>query len=851
MTAAEIEEIARKLHEGGLILFVGSGMSAGCYPTWGKLIEELIDKHLADDAEAQTEARALLKDKQYLDAAWIIQKSAGGLGKKLAEKFRRKDCPDVAARYELLRELPFKAIFTTNYDHFLQDLGKAPLTQDDEPPEIFTASQVLHLHGHASRPDTMVLTSTDFTRSKFHSRLDEVMRVAAATSAFLFLGYSMDDEDVRYWLERSCLLLNQTEGQHWALVDIAKWGKYKRKLYQERYGVRMVEAEIKDKYPDIPAFLTQLHEAWKKLQREPRSETWEDKDRRLYIDPVVKGEHQPEISLDTFIQRWLADESKHLLVLLGEFGVGKTWFSFRAADWARKAKRRTPVMVRLGQFRTGADAMTVAAAVAPQEEQAFLDKSGRGEYVVFLDAFDEMGRPPGMTLEASFERLRKLAAGKAKVVVTCRKEFFRDAGTETKLFGVDDKVEAKGVERVEVQLFDPGRIKLAFEARDRDELSLQIQGHERLMDLARRPVLHDLICDYPEPITNTTRLAELYESYIQTLIKRGKEKGYFAKRAFADKVALAIQSQESGAGSLPIAEVEKLADGLVKGDLELSDFWGRSLLVRQIDHFAFGHTSFREYLVAKQILPDLREGRMPVCTRLSNPTIEFLREMWHWTPPPVRKAEDGMVVVPAGPFIFGEGDTAQVMEMDHEFKIDRYPVTNRQYLEFLASVKKRAANWIYHEGSQIGKNLKLKDAKFAEHPVTGVTWHGATAYAAWAKKRLPTEFEWEKAARGVDGRLYPWGDEFNKTKCNTKESGRQGTSTVTEYGERGQSPYGCVDMAGNVWEWTASNYRAGGPNKVVRGGSWADESAVSRYEIRFRYHPVNWNDIDGFRCART
>ena len=114
MKAAEIEEIARKLHEGGLILFVGSGMSAGCYPTWGKLIEELIDKHLADDAEAQAEARGLLKDKQYLDAAWIVQKVDGGLGKKLAKKFERKDCPDVSARYELLRDLPFKAIFTTN-----------------------------------------------------------------------------------------------------------------------------------------------------------------------------------------------------------------------------------------------------------------------------------------------------------------------------------------------------------------------------------------------------------------------------------------------------------------------------------------------------------------------------------------------------------------------------------------------------------------------------------------------------------------------------------------------------------------------------------------------------------------
>ena len=159
---------------------------------------------MAEDPEAQSEAKAMLAGKQYLDAAWVIENAAGGLGKKLAAEFKRKDCPEAAARYALLSRLPFKSIFTTNYDHFLDD-GRTPVTQADEPLEIFDRDQVLHLHGQASKPETLVLTSMDFTRTKlFHDRLGEVMRTAAAGSSFLFLGYGMDDEDVRLWLERSC-----------------------------------------------------------------------------------------------------------------------------------------------------------------------------------------------------------------------------------------------------------------------------------------------------------------------------------------------------------------------------------------------------------------------------------------------------------------------------------------------------------------------------------------------------------------------------------------------------------------------------------------------------------------------
>jgi len=203
-----------------------------------------------------------------------------------------------------------------------------------------------------------------------------------------------------------------------------------------------------------------------------------------------------------------------------------------------------------------------------------------------------------------------------------------------------------------------------------------------------------------------------------------------------------------------------------------------------------------------------------------------------------RNPKDGkeMVRVPAGKFLYG--DDKREVELPG-FWIDRAPVTNAEYARFVAKTEhKPPKHW---EG-------KTPPEEIAGHPVTFVSWHDAVAYAAWAGGRLPTEEEWEKAARGTAGREYPWG-EWAEDHCNSREAGIRSTMPVGQYSPRGDSPYGCVDMAGNVWEWTASRYEPGSGDRVVRGGSWSRGRRGARCAYRGRSAPDDFYYYAGLRVV--
>ena len=226
------------------------------------------------------------------------------------------------------------------------------------------------------------------------------------------------------------------------------------------------------------------------------------------------------------------------------------------------------------------------------------------------------------------------------------------------------------------------------------------------------------------------------------------------------------------------------------------------------------------------------------------------------TPHQIGKGLDTMVMVPAGWFIMGSEDgysnekPRRRVYLD-KFFIDKYPVTNARFQRF-------------------GRPKKDYGSKFSgdRKPVVGVTWFQARDYCKSVGKRLPTEAEWEKAARGVDGRKYPWGGQWDPKKVIRHKNSGGKTHPVDRTYNTHRSPFGAVDMSGNVWNWVQDWYgkdyyrsaparnpngAASGTWRVVRGGSWLDYNAPSSFRAANR----GWDPPDGrfnflgFRCAKA
>ena len=235
-----------------------------------------------------------------------------------------------------------------------------------------------------------------------------------------------------------------------------------------------------------------------------------------------------------------------------------------------------------------------------------------------------------------------------------------------------------------------------------------------------------------------------------------------------------------------------------------------------------------------------------------------------------------MIYIPAGPFLMGTPDsyTASHSSDEHPqhsaylsaYSIGKYEVTRGEYRAFLTATGRAAPQyWAETQTWTTGQTFTQTE----NHPVVSVKYYEAEAYCAWAGGRLPTEAEWEKAARW-DGhpRVYPWGDIYDVEKCNnyydTNSAGggyqRYQTAPVGSY-PSGASPYGCQDMAGNVWEWVGDWYKSypGSSSpfdytnsyRVLRGGSWFYNVNDYRAACRSYLNPeFYWGDGGGFRLAR-
>jgi serine/threonine-protein kinase len=232
-----------------------------------------------------------------------------------------------------------------------------------------------------------------------------------------------------------------------------------------------------------------------------------------------------------------------------------------------------------------------------------------------------------------------------------------------------------------------------------------------------------------------------------------------------------------------------------------------------------------------------------------------------------------MVVVPAGEFLMGSPEDDPIAGADERpqqriyletFWIDKTEITNQQYQLCVA------------DGACRPPQAQRTVFREAPLPVVGVDWEQAAGYCRWAGGRLPTEAEWEKAARGTDGRIYPWGNEFDRDRLNYCDincgsdwrdfSGDDGYSYTAPVGSypAGASPYGVLDMSGNVWEWTADWYDpnayeqltprnpsgpVSGNQRVIRGGSWYYQGRNLRAVNRHKDTPSADHDNIGFRCV--
>jgi formylglycine-generating enzyme len=234
-----------------------------------------------------------------------------------------------------------------------------------------------------------------------------------------------------------------------------------------------------------------------------------------------------------------------------------------------------------------------------------------------------------------------------------------------------------------------------------------------------------------------------------------------------------------------------------------------------------------------------------------------------------------MILIPEGIFPMGVPKGARDGGMDERpnhdvfvdtFYIDKYELTNGRYLQFVTETGHRTPQHPTDPKKGIWKGNMMPES-IANLPVINVDWYDANTYCQWAGKRLPTEAEWEKAAKGPNDWRFPWGNvEPTMEHLNFNQSWR-GEATLTEVGiyEKGKSPYGVYDVAGNVWEWVADWYDPGyyaispaqnpqgpenGTHKTLRSSGWQGETPQVRIFTRIKSLPTDRNNSTGFRCAQ-
>jgi len=601
-----------------------------------------------------------------------------------------------------------------------------------------------------------------------------------------------------------------------------------------------------------------------------------------YVDLGCRTDDGSEIKpMDGYVDRWLDDPTRNHISILGDYGTGKTSFCRQyAAGLGRRwladpDRNRIPILISLRDYAKTmglqqliTDFLVNRCGIQARYE-AFTRFNADGKLVLLFDGFDEMAQKVDyQTTVDNFEELAKAVEERGKVILTCRTPYFRTREEAQELFRgqppeICETSEAPGrrpeyplidlrdrpnFEIVHLLPFDRADMQAILRQRfpaGWETLWRRIQDTYNLEELAQRPVLLDMIARSlpdlrPGQVVNAARL---YQAYTDRWLTRDWEKGRHLitrddKRLFMQQLALEmVRREELSIHYSRLPDQVRAHFHLDKAreiDYFEHDIRTCSFLNRDADgNYQFVHRSFGEFFVAQWLAPRLLDATAPEM-RVNEEVRGFVHGLLEgatddWPPPPEgMEVPEGMVWVPPGPFIYGGGENTRVVRLERGFFVARTPVTNAQYARFVAETGHRPpSHW----------KGRTPPGELGDHPVVYVSWHDAVEYAEWAGARLPTEQEWEKAARGIDGREYPWGDEEpTRALCNFDQN-EGNTTPVGTYSPQGDSPCGCVDMTGNVWEWTASEWEPGSDLRVLRGGAFIIDTWFVRCAYRYCWYP--------------
>ena len=617
--------------------------------------------------------------------------------------------------------------------------------------------------------------------------------------------------------------------------------------------------------------------------------------KKYFVPLQCKGDYTGD--LFQAIDRFLEDPGVNHLTILGDFGTGKSCCAMElTVRLLERGGPRTPLFFSLRDYQhvdtlqsIVTKGMTEKYGIPGFNYPAFLRLLEEGRLLLIFDAFDELATlSERWATVASLRRLNEAVRGRSKVILTCRTHYFTTQAAEREGIagsmprGGELFAELEGRRNYSIVYLEPfspeqiGEFVHRHHPHNSEAVMEQIGSLREVEDLATRPVLLEMILKTLPRLLKKEgplNLATLYETFTRLWlddVAKGDALTPQDKLRFSQALAIKLNQDPSSRGIHYSVLEEYVGDFFQKLLRSPADRFRFDQEIRVCDflnrdaegYYQFAHKSFLEFFVAQEVAAALLGDKTSTC-KLNETIVRFVHHLVAPKHPYEPRLEDGMVYVPAGPFIFGsESESNLSLSTVEPFWIDRFPVTNAQFCRFLNQCGNReegGTKWIDLQGQYEKEKCRISGRKgrfavehgYENHPVIYVSWYGAAAYAKWAGKRLPTEQEWEKAARGIDGRAFPWGEGFSGQRCNTSESRTGGATEVTRYGESGRSPYGAEDMAGNVLEWTGSLWSEKEEYRVVRGGSWNDSSVFAACSCRGYVLPLIRYGSGGFRCART